>query len=75
VEADCSILISDQGIGIAKELHSRIFEPFFRVNPHGSGAGLGLSMVNEVIERHGGFIELQSSPGEGSVFAICWRKH
>ncbi|MDP9813991.1 signal transduction histidine kinase [Rhizobium tibeticum] len=73
VEVDGSVLISDQGIGIAGELHSRIFEPFYRVNPHGSGAGLGLSMVNEIIEKHGGFIELKSSPDQGSVFAIRWR--
>lgn len=73
VEADGSVVISDQGVGIAKELHSRIFEPFYRVNPHGSGAGLGLSMVSEIIEKHGGLIELRSSPGQGSVFAIRWR--
>lgn len=73
VEADGSVLISDQGIGIAGELQSRIFEPFYRVNPHGSGAGLGLSMVNEIIEKHDGFIELSSTPGEGSVFIIRWR--
>lgn len=73
VEADGSVVISDQGVGIAKELHSRIFEPFYRVNPHGSGAGLGLSMVSEIIEKHGGVIELGSSPGHGSVFAIRWR--
>jgi signal transduction histidine kinase len=73
LEADGAILISDQGIGIAKEFHSRIFEPFYRVNPHGSGAGLGLGMVNEIIEKHGGFIELKSSPGQGSVFVIRWR--
>ncbi|MDQ0137594.1 signal transduction histidine kinase [Neorhizobium galegae] len=73
VEADGPVLISDQGIGIAAELHSRIFEPFYRVNPHGSGAGLGLSMVNEIIAKHGGFIEIKSSPGQGSVFAIRWQ--
>ncbi len=73
VETNGSVSISDEGIGIANELHPRIFEPFFRVNPHGSGAGLGLSMVNEIIERHGGFIELRSSPGQGSVFVIRWR--
>ncbi|MES5048156.1 HAMP domain-containing sensor histidine kinase [Rhizobium nepotum] len=73
VKADGSVLISDQGIGIAGDLHSRIFEPFYRVNPHGSGAGLGLSMVNEIVEKHGGFIELKSSPDHGSVFAIRWR--
>ncbi|WP_246807289.1 sensor histidine kinase [Rhizobium leguminosarum] len=73
VKADGSVLISDQGIGTAGDLHSRIFEPFYRVNPHGSGASLGLSMVNEIVEKHGGFIELKSSPDHGSVFAIRWR--
>ncbi|WP_286157247.1 HAMP domain-containing sensor histidine kinase [Sinorhizobium sp. RAC02] len=67
-----SVLICDQGIGIAGELHSRIFEPFYLVNPQGSGAGLGLSMVNEIIEKHGGFIDLRSTPCQGSVFAIRW---
>lgn len=74
VEADGSVIVADQGIGIPKELLPRIFEPFYRVNPHGSGAGLGLSMVNEIVERHRGFIEIESSPGQGSTFALRWRK-
>lgn len=74
IEADGSILVSDQGIGIPDDKHARIFEPFFRVNPHGSGAGLGLSMVNDIVTSHGGFVEVISSPVAGSTFAVRWRE-
>ncbi|GEM_PF-2526560 len=74
VETDGSVQISDQGIGIAADKHARIFEPFYRVNPHGSGAGLGLSMVHDIVTSHGGFIQLESSPGAGSTFIVQWRE-
>lgn len=64
---------ADQGCGIVGDKQSRIFEPFYRVNPHGSGAGLGLSMVNEIVTRHGGYVELSSAPGKGSTFVVRWR--
>lgn len=73
VETDGSVQISDQGIGIAADKHARIFEPFYRINPHGSGAGLGLSMVHDIVTSHGGFIRLKSSPGAGSTFTVRWR--
>ncbi|MFK4822763.1 sensor histidine kinase [Ochrobactrum quorumnocens] len=73
IEADGSVTVADQGCGIAGDKHSRIFEPFYRVSPHGSGAGLGLSMVNEIVTRHRGYIELSSAPGKGSTFAVRWR--
>jgi signal transduction histidine kinase len=73
IEADGSVTVADQGCGIAGDKQSRIFEPFYRVSPHGSGAGLGLSMVNEIVTRHGGYVELSSAPGKGSTFAVRWR--
>ncbi|NGN45124.1 HAMP domain-containing histidine kinase [Mesorhizobium sp. CGMCC 1.15528] len=73
IEADGSVTVTDQGRGIAGDKQSRIFEPFYRVSPHGSGAGLGLSMVNEIVTRHGGYVELSSAPGKGSTFAVRWR--
>ena len=73
IEADGSVTVTDQGCGIAGDKQSRIFEPFYRVSPHGSGAGLGLSMVNEIVTRHGGYVELSSAPGKGSTFAVRWR--
>ncbi|WP_448786728.1 sensor histidine kinase [Brucella intermedia] len=74
IEVDGSVTIADQGCGIAVDKQSRIFEPFYRVSPHGSGAGLGLSMVNEIVTRHGGYVELSSAPGKGSTFAVRWRE-
>lgn len=74
VEDDGSVLVSDQGSGIPGDKHARIFEPFYRVSPHGVGAGLGLSMVDEIVTRHGGYVELVSSPGAGSTFAVRWRE-
>ncbi len=74
IEADGSVTVADQGCGIAGDKQSRIFEPFYRVSPHGSGAGLGLSMVNEIVTRHGGYVELSSAPGKGSTFAVRWRE-
>ncbi|MEO9338747.1 HAMP domain-containing sensor histidine kinase [Mesorhizobium sp. SB112] len=73
IETDGSVTVADHGCGIADDKHTRIFEPFYRVSPHGSGAGLGLSMVNEIVTRHGGYVELSSAPGKGSTFAVRWR--
>jgi signal transduction histidine kinase len=73
VEVDGTIKVTDQGVGISKELVHRIFEPFYRVNPHGAGAGLGLNMVSEIVEQHNGFIEVTSALGKGSTFAVKWR--
>jgi two-component system, OmpR family, phosphate regulon sensor histidine kinase PhoR len=66
--------VSDNGIGIANEYKSKIFEQFFRV-PGGDkhnikGYGLGLSYVNNIIKRHHGFIEVESELGKGSTFTI-----
>ncbi|WP_245488164.1 HAMP domain-containing sensor histidine kinase [Mesorhizobium sp. Pch-S] len=74
IETDGSVRVTDQGVGIASDKHARIFEPFYRINPHGSGAGLGLSMVHDIVTSHGGFIELKSSLGGGSTFAVRWRE-
>ncbi|WP_435656528.1 sensor histidine kinase [Brucella pituitosa] len=74
IEVDGSVTIADQGCGIAVDKQSRIFEPFYRVSPHGSGAGLGLSMVDEILTRHRGYIELSSAPGKGSTFVVRWRE-
>ena len=66
--------VQDNGIGIAAEYNSKIFDKFFRVpggNKHNvKGYGLGLSYVDYIIKRHHGFIEVESKPGEGSVFIV-----
>ena len=66
--------IRDTGIGIAPEALPRIFERFYRADPsrssHGEGAGLGLSMVQWIVKRHGGRIEVKSELGKGSCFTV-----
>jgi signal transduction histidine kinase len=62
--------VADSGIGIAPEILPRIFDPFFTTRPVGKGTGLGLSIAYGVVQRHGGRIEVQSTPGAGTVFRI-----
>lgn len=65
------IVIEDKGIGIAKEDLKRIFQRYERVaGKEISGLGLGLYVVSQIIEAHNGLINVESHPGEGSVFTI-----
>ncbi|MDH4027968.1 MAG: HAMP domain-containing histidine kinase, partial [Nitrospirota bacterium] len=63
--------VEDNGIGIAPEHHEKIFEIFHQVRRSpGSGEGLGLTMVQKILERHNGSIWLESEPGKGSRFFV-----
>lgn len=62
--------IKDHGIGMTPKTISQIFDPFFTTKAKGVGTGLGLSMVFSIIQKHKGFLDLFSTPGEGSVFSI-----
>jgi len=62
--------VRDQGIGIAQETLKQIFDPFFTTKDIGHGTGLGLSIAYGIIEEHGGWIEVSSTPGEGSCFSV-----
>ncbi|WP_119168979.1 sensor histidine kinase [Algihabitans albus] len=65
-----SIVISDNGIGIAPEFHDRIFGLFQRLHSYEAfpGSGLGLTLCKRIVANHGGAIELRSVPGEGTAF-------
>jgi PAS domain S-box-containing protein len=65
-----AIGISDTGTGMSEEIRKHIFEPFYTTKPEGSGTGLGLSVVFGIIKQHDGFIDLESSVGEGTSFTI-----
>lgn len=69
-----SLIVQDTGIGIASEMISHIFDPFFRTprarETADSGTGLGLSIVKQIVEQHGGNIEVTSDIGKGSTFTI-----
>ena len=75
-----SITIDDEGPGIPDQSMSRVFEPFFRVDParrkFGAGAGLGLAIAKEIVERHGGKLTLQNRSPRGLrqkiIFPACF---
>jgi two-component system, OmpR family, phosphate regulon sensor histidine kinase PhoR len=68
--------VEDHGIGIEKQYHKKIFETFYRVSTgltnNIKGSGLGLSLVNHIMDAHGGIIEIESEPGKGSTFRILF---
>jgi signal transduction histidine kinase len=64
------IEIVDTGAGMSAETQKRIFEPFYTTKPVGQGTGLGLSISWDIVERHGGTLEVQSGIGHGTCFRI-----
>ena len=62
--------INDDGPGIPDELQPKIFDPFFTTKPVGQGTGLGLSISHQIVEDHGGRIEVASKVGEGTHFTV-----
>ena len=64
------ITVTDSGHGMDAETKRKVFDPFFTTKESGKGTGLGLVMVMGIIKQHGGFIDLQSEPGRGSVFQL-----
>jgi len=64
------VSVSDTGPGIPGERLGKIFDPFFTTKPVGEGTGLGLSISHGIVERHGGRIEVESTPGRGTTFTI-----
>ncbi|TAE35758.1 MAG: sensor histidine kinase [Runella slithyformis] len=73
-ESKISLLVRDEGIGIAPEYQDKVFEKFFRVptgNTHNvKGYGLGLSYVDGVMRQHGGQASVKSEPEKGSTFVV-----
>ena len=76
---EIQIEVSDEGMGIPQEDLEHIFERFYTVNKAHSrklgGAGLGLSLVQTIIEKHEGTIQVASVLGKGSTFTVCLPSH
>jgi signal transduction histidine kinase len=64
--ASVALHVGDTGAGIAAEDLPRVFEPLYTTKPRGSGTGLGLPLVREIVAAHGGTVRLESRPGEGT---------
>lgn len=71
-----NLVFSDSGIGISQEDLPHIFDRFYRVKGkatrHITGSGLGLSLVKEVVEAHQGYIDVRSSPDQGTTFTMSF---
>ena len=65
---EVSLLVADTGVGIDEENRAQIFTPFF--TDKNRGTGLGLAIAKNIVEKHGGRIEVLSRPGEGSIFTV-----
>jgi PAS domain S-box-containing protein len=64
------IEVADNGCGIDPQDLPQIFDPFFTTKPVGEGTGLGLSIVHGIVTGHGGRVDVESRPGEGSCFRV-----
>ena len=69
-EKNVVVTVRDNGTGIPDEIVSRIFDPFFTTKSGTQGTGLGLSISHEIIQEHGGKIEVETEPGEFTEFRI-----
>ena len=67
---EVEILIEDNGPGIPEVIRNKIFDPFFTTKDVGHGSGLGLFIVHDIIEMHGGSIRVETRSGQGTTFII-----
>ena len=67
---EVAIQIADNGVGIPDTVQSKIFDPFFTTKPVGKGTGLGLSICYQIIQHHGGEIQVNSKVGKGTQLQV-----
>lgn len=65
-----NLTISDTGIGMSEEILERIFEPYFTTKQIDEGTGMGLAVIYGIVKNHGGIINVDSTPGKGTIFNV-----
>lgn len=71
---EVTVTVSDSGCGIKPEHLDRIFDPFFTTKPVGKGTGLGLWATHRIVTEHGGRLQVNSDPGQGTTFSVSLPK-
>ena len=66
------VTIQDNGSGMTPETQRRIFEPFYTTKS--KGTGLGMAMTHKILESHGADTQIESQPGQGTIFNIIFKK-
>jgi PAS domain S-box-containing protein len=64
------VAVEDDGCGITPEVLDRMFDPFYSTKELGRGSGMGLAMVHGIVHDHGGHVQVDTAPGEGSTFRV-----
>jgi PAS domain S-box-containing protein len=67
-----TLAVTDNGSGMEEAVRERLFEPYFTTKPEGAGTGLGLAQVYGVMRQAGGFVDVESAPGQGTTMTLAF---
>ncbi len=74
-QGDVQIEVEDTGSGIPADIVPHVFDLYFTTKPQGEGTGMGLHIAKDVVDQHGGKIEVRTEEGKGSAFTVTLPAH